>query len=82
MDLGVGARDADAEDEHVWNFMALLAIHADLAQQQVLVQELRDKILSNVLAANEARAGADDVRIRNVNLLLHALNLDAAQITL
>ena len=82
VDLGVGARDADAEDEHVWNFMALLAIHADLAQQQVLVQELRDKILSNVLAANEARAGADDVRIRNVNLLLHALNLDAAQITL
>ena len=81
------AFDADAEDEPVWNLMALLAIHANLAQQQVLVQELRDKILGNVLAANEAAGRndtppAEDVRIRNVNLLLHALNLDATQITL
>ena len=83
------APDSNAEDEPVWNFMALLAIHANLSQQQVLVQELREKILSNILAAKEAKAsslpmppGAEDVRIRNVNLLLHALNLDAAQITL
>lgn len=88
-----GAYDADAEDEPVWNLAALLAIHSNLAQQQVLVQELRGKILANVLAAKDAAsravqegrapaAPADDVRIRNVNLLLHALNLDAAQITL
>ena len=83
------APDSNAEDEPVWNFMALLAIHANLSQQQVLVQELREKILSNILAAKEAKAsslpmppGAEDARIRNVNLLLHALNLDAAQITL
>ncbi|WFD30800.1 DNA topoisomerase 2-associated protein pat1 [Malassezia sp. CBS 17886] len=86
--VGVSARalDLDREDEPVWNLMALFAIHASLAQQQVLVQELRAKILSNVLAAMEnAPSGpvpADDIRIRNVNLLLHALNLDAAQITL
>lgn len=78
----------DAEDEPVWNLMALFAILADLSQQQILVQELREKILANVLAANEAaRLGesgvaGEDARIRNVNLLLHALNLDAAQITL
>lgn len=76
----------DAEDEPVWNLMALFAIHSDLNQQQVLVQELREKILANIIAANEAKSkGAtqeEDVRIRNVNLLLHALNLDAAQITL
>lgn len=82
-----GARfDIDAEDEPVWNLMALFAIHSDLNQQQVLVQELREKILSTIIAANEAKSkGAtreEDVRIRNVNLLLHALNLDAAQITL
>ena len=87
------AFDADAEDEPVWNFAALLAIHSNLAQQQVIVQELRSKILANVLAAKDAASRAvqagraplapsDDVRIRNVNLLLHALNLDAAQITL
>ncbi|WFD33425.1 DNA topoisomerase 2-associated protein pat1 [Malassezia cuniculi] len=85
--------DNDVEDEPVWNLAALLAIHSNLAQQQVLVQELRGKILANVLAAKEAASRAlqegrtplspnDDVRIRNVNLLLHALNLDAAQITL
>ncbi|PKI84557.1 DNA topoisomerase 2-associated protein pat1 [Malassezia vespertilionis] len=76
----------DTEDEPVWNLTALFAIHSNLHQQQVLVQELRDKILSNILAANEARAKglvADaDMRVSNVNLLLHALNLDAAQITL
>lgn len=78
--------DVDAEDEPVWNLMALFAIHSDLNQQQVLVQELREKILSTIIAANEAKSkGAkreEDVRIHNVNLLLHALNLDAAQITL
>lgn len=84
---GSHAPDADVEDEPVWNLLALFAIHADLGQQQVLVQELRDKILSNVMAAKEASKngaapGTEDVRIRNVNLLLHALNLDAAQITL
>ena len=61
--------------------MALLAIHADLSQQQVLVQELRDKILTNIMTAKEAKMhagstpssltpGAEDVRIRNVNLLV------------
>jgi DNA topoisomerase 2-associated protein PAT1 len=65
-----------------------------MEQQQVLVQELRDKILENVISAKESqkRSGAMasgpggaaeqvDIRIRNVNLLLHALNLDAAQIS-
>lgn len=73
---GSHAPDADVEDEPAWNLMALFAIHADLGQQQVLVQELRDKILSNVMAAKEASSkggaapGAEDVRIRNVNLLV------------
>ena len=72
--------------------MAALAVSASMEQQQVLVQELRDKILENVISAKEwakrnggANATVDqlgpDLRIRNVNLLLHALNLDAAQIT-
>lgn len=83
--IAANAPDSHVEDEPVWNLMALLAIHSDLTQQQVLVQELRDKILSNILAAKESAPGGalpEDVRIRNVNLLLHALNLDAAQITL
>lgn len=79
------APDANLEDEPVWNLMALLAIHADLSQQQVLVQELRDKILTNIMTAKEAKMhagstpsslppGAEDVRIRNVNLLVRIRN--------
>ncbi|WFD43856.1 DNA topoisomerase 2-associated protein pat1 [Malassezia psittaci] len=78
--------DLDAEDEPVWNAMALFAIHSDLNQQQRLVQELREKILSTIIAAKEAKSKGsqleESVRIHNVNLLLHALNLDAAQISL
>ncbi|PWN51666.1 hypothetical protein IE53DRAFT_393091 [Violaceomyces palustris] len=85
-------RNADVEDEPVWNLMAALAVSASMEQQQVLVQELREKILENVISAKEwstrnggVNAAGDelgpDLRIRNVNLLLHALNLDAAQIT-
>lgn len=79
---GSSAPDANVEDEPVWNLMALFAIHADLAQQQVLVQELREKILSNVMAAKEAKStgstapGDEDVRIRNVNLLVRILSYE------
>lgn len=82
---GAASPDPDAEDEPVWNLMALLAIHADLAQQQVIVQELREKILSNVMAAAHgaktpggAAPGSEDVRIRNVNLLVRLVRLTAA----
>ncbi|KAN0061374.1 DNA topoisomerase 2-associated protein pat1 [Thecaphora frezii] len=92
MSSGGRYRNADVEDEPVWNLMAALAVSASMEQQQILVQELREKILENVISAKEwskrnggANAAGDelgpDLRIRNVNLLLHALNLDAAQIS-
>lgn len=84
-------RNVDLEDEPSWNLVAALAISSSMEQQQVLVQELREKILENVISAKEwqkrqgalgAMGGEEvDIRIRNVNLLLHALNLDAAQIS-
>lgn len=88
--VGGKYRNVDLEDEPTWNLMAALAIGASMEQQQVLVQELREKILENVLSAKEwhkRNPGVvqddinPDIRIRNVNLLLHALNLDAAQIS-
>lgn len=88
--VGGKYRNVDLEDEPSWNLMAALAIGASMDQQQVLVQELREKILENVISAKEwqkRNPGAvqddinPDIRIRNVNLLLHALNLDAAQIS-
>lgn len=78
----------EREDQDVWQLMAALAVSANMNQQQLIVTGLREKILENVLEAKEWRANNQgsrseegDIRIRNVNLLLHALNLDAAQIT-
>ena len=85
--VGGKYRNVDLEDEPTWNLMAALAIGSSMDQQQILVQELREKILENVISAKEwakrnPHAQAElDIRIRNVNLLLHALNLDAAQIS-
>nr|CDI54694.1 related to PAT1-topoisomerase II-associated protein [Melanopsichium pennsylvanicum 4] len=88
--VGGKYRNVDLEDEPSWNLMAALAIGATMEQQQILVHELREKILENVISAKEWQkrnpaAVQDefnpDIRIRNVNLLLHALNLDAAQIS-
>jgi DNA topoisomerase 2-associated protein PAT1 len=78
----------EVEDQDVWQLMAALAVSANMNQQQLIVTGLREKILENVLEAKEWRMNNQstpseegDLRIRNVNLLLHALNLDAAQIT-
>lgn len=86
-----GARKAqlEVEDRDIWQLMAAIAVSANMTQQQILVTGLREKILENVLEAKQwsianpiaASHGEADLRIRNVNLLLHALNLDAAQIT-
>lgn len=81
----------DAEDEPVWHFLAALAVSADMYQQQQLVTEVRDKVLENVMKAKSAAkqvetqgALAESVakaKIENVNTFLHALGLDASQIT-
>lgn len=79
----------EVEDQDVWQLMAALAVGANMNQQQLIVTGLREKILENVLEAKQWQANnlnsisndQGDIRIRNVNLLLHALGLDAAQIT-
>lgn len=84
----------DAEDEPVWHFLAALAVSSDMTQQQVLVTEVRDKVLENVQKASRAAAAASadtgdqhlaqhvaQAKIRNANTFLHALGLDASQIT-
>jgi DNA topoisomerase 2-associated protein PAT1 len=44
----------DVEDQPVWQFLAALAVCADMSQQQALVAEVRDKVLENVTAAHRA----------------------------
>ncbi|BGO98946.1 DNA topoisomerase 2-associated protein PAT1 [Rhodotorula toruloides] len=83
--------EADQDDEPVWRFLASVAVCADPDQQQVLVTGVRDKVIENVRSARQlekvkaaqAPAGAPEkaaLKIRNVNLLLHALSLDASMI--
>ncbi|GAA5991415.1 hypothetical protein JCM10908_003303 [Rhodotorula pacifica] len=81
----------DSEDEPVWRFLASVAVCADAEQQQTLVTGVRDKVIENVRAArqitdikaSQAASGAPEkaaMKIRNVNLLLNALSLDASMI--
>jgi len=74
----------DLEDEPVWQLMAALAVSTDSDGQQTLVGGLRGKVLENVIAVSK-KSVPDDIgvlKIRNVNLMLHALGLDASMIKL
>ncbi|KAJ7634146.1 topoisomerase II-associated protein PAT1 [Mycena polygramma] len=75
----------DIIDQPVWQFLAALALQAVPEQHGVLVTSLRDKVLENVLSVNKGWVADEDERrtkLANVNLFLHALNLDSSQITL
>ncbi|KAF8975815.1 hypothetical protein BGZ46_008813 [Entomortierella lignicola] len=72
-----------AEDVHVWRFLAAMAVGASVDQQHVLVTEVREQVLDNVIAAQTSRSAPEKAaqRIGNVNLFLHALGLDASQVS-
>ncbi|EMD39049.1 hypothetical protein CERSUDRAFT_133820 [Gelatoporia subvermispora B] len=76
--------NADVLDQPVWQFLASLAVHANSEQQSLLVTALREVILELVSSVHK---GWDidpeerKTRLNNINLFLHALGLDASQIT-
>ncbi|EJU03555.1 hypothetical protein DACRYDRAFT_114933 [Dacryopinax primogenitus] len=73
----------DVADQPTWQFLAALAISADMAEQQHLVGELRDKVLENVMSQRTGLATTEEearMKIDNVNLFLNALGIDASQI--
>ena len=73
----------DALEEPVWQFLAMLALHASNEQQQLLVTALREKILDNVVSVSKGLIADETVqqmKIANVNIFLHALGLDSSQI--
>ena len=75
----------DVVDQPVWQFLAALALHAIVEQHHILVSTLREKILDNVLSVNKGWVHDEDERqtkLANVNLFLHALNLDSSQIAM
>ncbi|KAJ1966054.1 DNA topoisomerase 2-associated protein pat1 [Dispira parvispora] len=69
-------------DLYVWQFLATVAVGASPDQQHILVSEVREKVMEQVaLASNHHFAGPkSEMAIANVNLLLHALGLDASQL--
>ena len=75
----------DAVDQPVWQFLAALALHGTIEQHHVLVASLREKILGNVLSVNKGWVQDEEERqtkLANVNLFLHAVNLDSSQIAM
>jgi len=76
--------EIDVQDEPVWSFLAAMAVSSDMDQQQALVTGVREKVLECVTMASRKQTSpiAAAAKIKNVNLLLHALGLDASQITI
>lgn len=76
---------SDSVDQPVWQFLAALALHGNIEQHHVLVATLREKILNNVLSVNKGWVQDEEERqtkLANVNLFLHAVNLDSSQIAI
>ena len=77
--------NADVLDQPVWEFLSTFALFANEEQQQALVTGLREIVLENVASATKGYADSEEsrrLRLANVNIFLHALGLDASQITL
>ncbi|TFY68510.1 hypothetical protein EVJ58_g957 [Rhodofomes roseus] len=73
----------DDMDQPIWQFLAAMAVHSSMEQQQYLVTALRELVLENVssvrrgfLASEEER----EKRMGNVDIFMRALGLDSSQI--
>ncbi|WVQ70712.1 hypothetical protein IAR50_000234 [Cryptococcus sp. DSM 104548] len=74
--------EMERREAEAWGFAAALAVNANEEEQTALVAALREKILHTVQGArstaiSQARA---DLKLRNVNMFLNGLGLDAAMI--
>ncbi|KAI9256216.1 topoisomerase II-associated protein PAT1-domain-containing protein [Sporodiniella umbellata] len=71
------------DDMYVWQFLAAMAVGASMEQQHILVTEVRDRVMENIVLAKSNRLPLEQAshRIANVNLFLHALGLDASQVS-
>ncbi|KAI0704296.1 topoisomerase II-associated protein PAT1 [Cytidiella melzeri] len=77
--------NSDEVDQPVWQFLAILAAHAAVEQQQILVSAVKERVLESVASANKGHGIKSEEervkRLANVNIFLHALGLDSSQIT-
>lgn len=74
--------EMERREAEVWGLAAALAVNAPEDQQTNLVAALRDKILHTVQAARDPKTPREkaELKLRNVNMFLHGLGLDASMI--
>lgn len=62
-----------SRDFYAWQCLALLAMNVESDRKRAMILELRDKIL-------EVVEGGDERAVKNLNVFLNALGLDASQL--
>ncbi|KZT65665.1 hypothetical protein DAEQUDRAFT_731228 [Daedalea quercina L-15889] len=73
----------DSMDQPVWQFLAAMAVHSSMEQQQFLVTALRELVLENVSSVRRGYAVDEEEReqrMGNVDIFMRALGLDSSQI--
>ncbi|WWC72563.1 uncharacterized protein I206_106525 [Kwoniella pini CBS 10737] len=74
--------EMEKREAEVWGFVAVLAVNAQEEDQTALVGALREKILHTVQAARHPSTTKEraEMKLRNVNMFLNGLGLDASMI--
>lgn len=73
----------DSMDQPVWQFLAAMAVHSSMEQQQFLVTALRELVLENVSSVRHGLVADEEERekrMSNVDIFMRALGLDSSQI--
>jgi len=64
------------DDQYVWQFLASMAVGANMQQQQTLVATVKDRVLENVQASKILPPELGVQKRENVNLFMRAMGLD------
>lgn len=67
---------SDADDVHVWQFLAAMGVGANPEQQQRLVLAVKDRVMDTVQHSKALPPEIAGRRLGNVNLFMRAIGLD------
>ncbi|KAK6524547.1 hypothetical protein TWF281_011453 [Arthrobotrys megalospora] len=67
---------AQVDDMYVWQFLASMAVGANMHQQQKMVSAVKDRVNDNVQASKTLPQEMGQHKLANTNLFLRALGLD------
>jgi DNA topoisomerase 2-associated protein PAT1 len=66
----------EADDVHVWQFLAAMGVGASPEQQQRLVIGVKERVMESVRVCRTLPREMGDVRLGHVNLFMRAIGLD------